>query len=110
MDETNSTSGQPASESTAPQAEHVGASQQESHEDPEVQAAHSRMCQAREALRQAEQQYQELRRRVTEKVREHAPQVRDIVKDGLEMVRKHPALGVSIAALLGFFIGRLFRR
>jgi len=108
--ETNSPSGQPADEPTAPRQESADDSQREAHEDAQVQAAHSRMCQAREALHQAEQQYQELRRCVTEKVREHAPQVRDIVKDGLEMVRKHPALGVSIAALVGFFLGRLFRR
>ncbi len=36
--------------------------------------------------------------------------VGDVVEGSLETVRRHPALGVSLAVLVGFFLGRLFRR
>lgn len=36
--------------------------------------------------------------------------VGDIIDGTLETVKRHPAAGLGVAALLGFFIGRLFRR
>jgi len=34
----------------------------------------------------------------------------EVVDATLDLVRRHPAAGVSVAALVGFFVGRLWRR
>jgi len=34
----------------------------------------------------------------------------EVVDVTLDLVRRHPAAGVSVAVLVGFFVGRLWRR
>ena len=55
--------------------------------------------------------YHAWREEVTEQVRsirqKHVGELADQVTD---TVRKHPLLGISVAAVAGFFLGRLFRR
>ena len=36
--------------------------------------------------------------------------VGDLIDGTLELVKKHPGPGVILAAIIGFFLGRLFRR
>jgi ElaB/YqjD/DUF883 family membrane-anchored ribosome-binding protein len=78
---------------------------------PEVKAAAEAVRLAREELAKACETYKALRKEATDQVRKlRESTVGDVVEGSLEMVRKNPALGVGLAALVGFFLGRLFRR
>jgi len=78
---------------------------------PEVKAAAEAIRRAEEELQKACQTYQSLRREATAHVRKlRESSVGEVVDGTLQTVRKHPALGIGLAALLGFFLGRLFRR
>lgn len=92
-------------------AEHEGASAAEQGESPEVKTAAEAVRRAQEELEKARETYQSIRRQATERVeRLRESTVGDVLEGSLDAVRKHPALGVGIAALIGFFLGRLFRR
>lgn len=80
-------------------------------ERPEVQAAEEAMRRARDEFEKAQDVY----RRLREEASHGFPHVRDkkvsdMVESTLSFVRKNPGPGVLTAALLGFFLGRLFRR
>lgn len=92
-------------------AETEPASAVEPDEVPEVKAAAEAVHRAKEEFEKACATYQNLRKEATEQVRKlRESTVGDVVEGSLEAVRKHPALGVGLAALVGFFLGRLFRR
>ena len=78
---------------------------------PEVEIAEAALRRAEAELRKAKRHYCRIRRQATEKIR-HAREtkVSDVVEGTLRQVKKHPASGVLIAAAVGFFLGRLFRR
>ncbi len=83
----------------------------ESDELPEVKAATDAIRRAQEELEKACETYKSLRKGATDQVRKlRESTVGDVVEGSLEAVRKNPALGISLAALVGFFLGRLFRR
>lgn len=78
---------------------------------PEVKAAAEAVRLAREELAKACETYKNLREEAARQVHKLSEsKVGDLVEGSLEMVRKHPAFGVGLAAAFGFFLGRLFRR
>lgn len=80
-------------------------------EKPEVAAAAEAVRKAREQLAQAETAYSEVQNKAAEGIKRLGEsKVSDVVDATLEFVRKHPGPGVTLAAMCGFFLGRLFRR
>ena len=78
---------------------------------PEVKAAAAAIQRAQEELEKACETYKSLRKEATDQVQKlRESTVGEVVEGTLEAVKKHPALGVGLAALVGFFLGRLFRR
>jgi ElaB/YqjD/DUF883 family membrane-anchored ribosome-binding protein len=93
---------------TAPSSEPDDA---ESEQSPEVELAREAVRRAREEFHKAQDAYEEVRQRAAEglkQVREST--VGDMVDGTIKLVRKYPGPSVIVAALLGFFLGRLFRR
>ncbi len=80
-------------------------------EGPEVRSAADAVRRAKIELEKAQQLYKEVRQEAVERLEKvRQTTVGDVIDGTLEAVRKRPALGLSIAALVGFFLGRLFRR
>jgi len=80
-------------------------------ERPEVRAAEDAVRRAREQLEQAQQYCQQLRSDASAEWNDlRNANFGDVLEKSLTFVRKNPGVGVSIAALLGFFLGRIFRR
>jgi ElaB/YqjD/DUF883 family membrane-anchored ribosome-binding protein len=76
-----------------------------------VQAAKEQVRLAREALRQAEEQYvQALDQAPAPLERISELSFGEVIDNVLEWVKKYPAAGVATAAAAGFFLGRLLRR
>jgi ElaB/YqjD/DUF883 family membrane-anchored ribosome-binding protein len=73
---------------------------------------------ATEAVRCAEAELEKARdfcRKVQEEATEQIKSARqktvgDLIDGTLAAVKKHPAAGLGMAAVIGFFLGRLFRR
>jgi ElaB/YqjD/DUF883 family membrane-anchored ribosome-binding protein len=83
----------------------------EAEPSPEVRAAEKAVRRAEAELNKAQALYQEVRRKATERLsRVREKRLGDLVDDTLKLVRKHPGPSVAIAALVGFWLGRLFRR
>jgi len=80
-------------------------------ERPEVQAAEEAVRRAREEFDKAQEAYHRLREEASEGF-EHLREknVGDLIEGAMCFVRKNPGPGVLIAAVLGFFLGRLFSR
>ena len=67
--------------------------------------------QAKAELAKARACYENVRQEVTEQLKAvRAARVGDIIDATLNAVGRHPAAGLTIAALLGFFLGRRLRR
>ena len=84
---------------------------QEAEESPKVRKAADAVRRAEAELEKAQQLYQKVRQEATDRlkaVREKS--LGDLVDGTLNLVKKQPGPGVIVAALLGFFLGRLFRR
>jgi ElaB/YqjD/DUF883 family membrane-anchored ribosome-binding protein len=80
-------------------------------ERPEIRAAEDAVRRAREQLDQAQQYCQQLRSDATVEWKDlRQANFTEVMEKSLEFVRKNPAVGVSIAAILGYFLGRIFRR
>ena len=78
---------------------------------PQVRMAREAVERASEKLREAADRYRNAGQKAAEnKDGEGDANLRDTVKDVLGYVRRHPAQGVIAAGMLGFFLGRLFRR
>ena len=78
----------------------------------------SEMCSAAEALKRARAEFEKAQA-FYESVREQAAErleavrkmsVGDVLDGALGAVRRHPGAGLTVAALAGFALGRLFRR
>jgi ElaB/YqjD/DUF883 family membrane-anchored ribosome-binding protein len=75
-------------------------------------------CSAAEALQRAKAElekaqafYERLRRQTAEQVKAvREKSVADLIDGALNTVKRHPGAGVTLAAVLGFFLGRMFRR
>ena len=80
-------------------------------EVPEVRAAEEAVRRAQEELERARELYVDVRRQATEQIRQvRGKTVGELVDGVLKLVKKHPGPGVVIAALIGIFLGRIFRR
>ena len=78
---------------------------------PRVQKAAETVQRAEAELEKAQQLYQKVRQEATDRlkaVREKS--VGDLIDGTLEVVKRHPGPGVILAAIIGFILGRLFRR
>jgi hypothetical protein len=90
------------------------------HESPAAAATESSddACAAAEALRCAKAEldraqafYERLRRQTAEQVKTvREKSVGDLIDGALGAVKRHPGAGVTLAAMLGFLLGRMFRR
>ena len=75
-------------------------------------------CSAADALKRAKAElekaqafYESVKQQAVERVKAvRKTSVGDMIDGTLETVKRHPAAGLTLAALLGFFLGRLFRR
>ena len=76
------------------------------------------VCSAAEALKRAKAElekaqafYEHVRQQTTERIQAvRETSVGDVLDGTLEIVRRHPGASLTLAAILGFFLGRLFRR
>lgn len=83
----------------------------EAERTPEVEAAEAAIHRAEAELRKAREVYGQVRQQAAEplkRVRETT--MGDVIDRTLKLVKKHPGPGVVLAAAIGFFLGRLFRR
>jgi ElaB/YqjD/DUF883 family membrane-anchored ribosome-binding protein len=75
-------------------------------------------CSAADALKRAKAElekaqafYESLRQQAAERLKSvRQANVGDMLDGTLDAVRRHPGAGLTVAALVGFFLGRLFRR
>jgi ElaB/YqjD/DUF883 family membrane-anchored ribosome-binding protein len=80
-------------------------------ESPEVQAAGEAVRRAEAELKKARALYEQVRQQATDRLRQvREKTVGEMVDGTLKLVKKYPGPGVILAALFGFFLGRLFRR
>ncbi len=80
-------------------------------DDPKVQAAENDVEQARERLHAAETCYQRVRNQATEKIeRLQGRTLGDVVDLVVATTRKHPVVSLMTAGVLGYYLGRIFRR
>jgi ElaB/YqjD/DUF883 family membrane-anchored ribosome-binding protein len=78
---------------------------------PEMAAAEEAVRRAEAELAKAKETYARVRRRATEQLkRARDKRLGDLVDDVLKTVKRHPGPSVLVAALVGFWLGRLFRR
>jgi ElaB/YqjD/DUF883 family membrane-anchored ribosome-binding protein len=77
----------------------------------EVGLAAEALKRAKVEFDQAQAYYETVRKQAAERVKAvRETSVGDIVDGALGAVRRHPGAGLTVAAILGFFLGRLFRR
>lgn len=77
---------------------------------PSKPMADDAISQAKAELDRAKACYKNVRRQATKQLKNvRKTNVGDIIDGTLETVKRHPAAGLGVAALLGFFLGRLFR-
>ena len=75
-------------------------------------------CSAADALKRAKAEldkaqayYEQVRQQAVERVKAvRETSVGDLIDGTLASVRRHPGAGLTIAALVGFLVGRIFRR
>jgi ElaB/YqjD/DUF883 family membrane-anchored ribosome-binding protein len=100
----------PENQADKPQAEAQGDREQDPGPSA-VDDAKDAIRRAEEELRRARQWYEQLRQKATERIKEvRESGLGDITCGTLKLVRKYPGPSVIIAMVLGFFLGRLFRR
>jgi ElaB/YqjD/DUF883 family membrane-anchored ribosome-binding protein len=86
-------------------------SKQDADRSPRVRKAAEAVRRAEAELEKAQQLYQKVRQEATDRLRAvREKRVGDLIDGTLELVKKHPGPGVIVAAMIGFFLGRLFRR
>lgn len=111
---TKETSQHPQSEETA-QPDEAGRGSQSADRDCreplDVEAAREAVRQAKEQFKDARRAYWHARREAVDQLKQiREMSVGDVVDETLKQVKRYPGPSVLIAALVGFFLGRLFRR
>ena len=77
----------------------------------EVCSAADALKRAKAELEKAQAYYEKVRKQAVEGVKAvRETSVGDVIDGTLEAVRRHPGASLTIAALVGLFLGRLFRR
>ena len=100
-----------AKPSSGPAGSSAPDANQKVDQSPKVRKAADAVRLAEAELEKARQLYQKVRQEATDRLRAvRAKTVGDLVDGTLEVVKKHPGPGVIVAAMIGFFLGRLFRR
>jgi len=80
-------------------------------QSPDVQAAEEAVFRAEVELKKAKELCDQVRQQATDELKRVREMTVDELVDGtLKLVREYPGPSVVIAAILGFFVGRLFRR
>jgi ElaB/YqjD/DUF883 family membrane-anchored ribosome-binding protein len=78
---------------------------------PHVRDAEQALLKAKAELDRAQQMYRNVRRQAVQELRDlRQKNLGDMLEQTLDYVRRHPGQGVGLAALAGFFLGRLLRR
>jgi ElaB/YqjD/DUF883 family membrane-anchored ribosome-binding protein len=79
--------------------------------DDGVCSAADALHRAKAELEKAQAFYEHVRQQAAERLKAvRRTSVGDVIDGTLETVKRHPAAGLTIAALIGFYLGRLFRR
>ncbi len=66
---------------------------------------------AKAELDKAQACYENLKQQAADRVKAvRETSVGDMIDGTLDAVKRHPAAGLTLAALLGYFLGRLFKR
>ena len=77
----------------------------------EIHSAADALKRAKAELEKAQAYYEKVRKQAVEGVKAvRETSVGDVIDGTLDAVRRHPGASLTIAALLGLFLGRLFRR
>jgi len=98
----------PAEDSSPAMFEHLGRRIDELTYVEEAERAVSR---AKAELRKAQRRYHQMRHKAKAEIGElEQKNLKEIADDGLQFVRRNPGWGLGLAAAMGFFLGRLFRR
>jgi ElaB/YqjD/DUF883 family membrane-anchored ribosome-binding protein len=64
---------------------------------------------AKAELQKAQAAYDKARRQAAERLKSiRETNLGDVVDKTLDTVKRHPALGLGVAALIGYYLGRLF--
>ncbi len=80
-------------------------------QSPKIDKAAEAVRRAEAELEKAKLLYQDLRQQTAEKIQAaREATVGDLMDGALKVVKKHPGPGILVAAIIGFFLGRLFRR
>ena len=78
---------------------------------PEVAEAAAAVQRARDALRRAEDAYQQVCEDAAEQLTKAGKMTMgEAIDGGLEFVRRHPISGLCAAGILGYLAGRILRR
>jgi ElaB/YqjD/DUF883 family membrane-anchored ribosome-binding protein len=78
--------------------------------DP-VRTAADALHRAKAELEKAQAFYEHVRQQAAERLQAvRRTSVGDVLDGTLETVKRHPGASLTIAALIGFYLGRLFRR
>ena len=82
-----------------------------SQEPAEVRSAADALKRAKAEFEKAQACYESVRQQAAERLKAvRASCVGDVINGTLDAVRRHPCKSLTIVALLGFLLGRLFRR
>ncbi|MBN2473368.1 MAG: hypothetical protein JXB62_02075 [Pirellulales bacterium] len=80
-------------------------------QSPEVVQAADAVRRAEAELNRARQLYRQVRQEATGRLKAvREKNLGELIDGTLSAVKKHPGPGVLVAAAIGFFLGRLFRR
>ncbi len=104
-----------ASKKNGPPGEAVDERHEQTEEQvdrsPKVRKAVEAVDRAKAELEKAQARYRKVRDDAAERLRKvREKTLGDLIDGTLEAVKKHPGPGVLVAALIGVFLGRLFRR
>ena len=100
-----------AEDGHAPAVEAPDRPEQKVEPSPAVKKAAEAVARAESELHNAQELYRKVRDQTKDKVqRAREKTIGELVDDGLTVVKKYPGPGVLVAAIVGFFLGRLFRR
>ena len=78
---------------------------------PDVHLAADAVRLAKAELEKAQAMYEKVRQHTTERIKTiRESSLGDVIDKTLVAVKRHPGAGLTIAALIGFLLGRLFRR
>lgn len=77
----------------------------------EVGSADDALKKAKAELEKAQDFYESVRQQATDRLKAvRQTSVGDVLDGTLDAVRRHPGAGLTVAAIVGYFLGRLFRR